>query len=78
MSSNVKLLVSSLPNIGKTTLLQTLEDALIIARDGKQYPFPQAHVNVPDFTSAEELINLIVEKLKLTKRKWVLCLRPLP
>jgi hypothetical protein len=69
MSSNVKLLVSSLPNIGKTTLLQTLEDALIIARDGKQYPFPQAHVNVPDFTSAEELINLIVEKVEAYEKK---------
>lgn len=60
--SNIKLLVSSLPNIGKTTLLSSLEDVLVIARDGKKYPFPQPHVNVPDFTSAEELINLIVEK----------------
>lgn len=69
MSNNVKLLVSSLPNIGKTTLLQTLEDVLVIARDGKRYPFPQAHVNVPDFTSADELINLIVEKVEAYEDK---------
>ena len=69
MSSNVKLLVSSLPNVGKTTLLQTLENVLVIARDGKRYPFEQAHVNVPDFTSAEELINLIVEKVETYESK---------
>jgi len=46
--SKVKMLISSLPNIGKTTLLQTLDDVLVIARDGKKYPFPQAHVNVED------------------------------
>lgn len=62
--SKIKLLVSSLPNIGKTTLLSTLEDVLVIARDGKKYPFPQPHVNVPDFTSADELIDLIVAKVE--------------
>ena len=67
--SNIKLLVSSLPNIGKTTLLSSLEDVLVIARDGKKYPFPQPHVNVPDFTSAEELINLIVEKTEAYEEK---------
>jgi len=61
--SNAKLLVSGLTNIGKTTLLQTLTDVLVVARDGKQYPFPQAHVNVPDFTDVEFLIDLVVEKV---------------
>ncbi len=67
--SKVKLLVSSLPAIGKTTLLQTLEDVLIIARDGKKYPFPQPHVNVPDYTSVTELIDLIVEKVNAYEKK---------
>lgn len=67
--SFVKLLISSLPNIGKTTLLKDLKDVLVIARDGKKYPFPQAHVNVPDFTSAEELIDLIVEKVGAYEEK---------
>ena len=61
--SHVKLLVSSLPNIGKTSLLQSLTDVLVIARDGKKYPFPQPHVNVSDFTSADELIEIIVDKV---------------
>ena len=67
--SNVKLLVSSLPNIGKTTLLQSLTDVLVIARDGKRYPFAQPHVNVPDFTSADQLIDLIVEKVNAYEEK---------
>jgi hypothetical protein len=67
--SNVKLLISSLPAVGKTTLLQTLEDVLVIARDGKQYPFPQAHVNVPDFDDVDQLIDLVVEKVDAYEEK---------
>lgn len=67
--SKVKLLVSSLPAIGKTTLLQSLTDVLVVARDGKQYPFPQAHVNVPDFDSIDQLIDLIVEKVEVYEDK---------
>jgi hypothetical protein len=67
---NIKLLISSLPSIGKTTLLQTLEDALVIARDGKQYPFQQAHVNVKDFDSADELIELVTEKINAYEKRY--------
>jgi len=63
--SNVKLLVSSLPNIGKTSLLKPLTDTLVIARDGKAFPFAIPHVNVPDFTSVDQLIDLIVEKVNV-------------
>jgi len=62
--SNIKLLVSSLPAIGKTTLLQSLTDVLVIARDGKLYPFEQPHVNIADFQSVDELINIIIEKVE--------------
>lgn len=67
--TNVKLLISSLPAIGKTTLLKDLKDVLVIARDGKKYPFPQPHVNVEDFTSVDELIELIVNKVNLYEEK---------
>ena len=68
--SRVKLLVSSLPNVGKTTLLKSLTDTLVIARDGKKYPFEQPHVNVPDFTSADQLTDLIVDKVEAYETKF--------
>jgi len=66
---SVKLLISGLPNTGKTTLLQSLDNVLVIARDGKRYPFPQPHVNIPDFTSANELIAMIVDKINAYEEK---------
>lgn len=67
--SKVKMLVSGITNSGKTSLLQSLTDVLVIARDGKKYPFPQAHVNVPDFTNVDFLIDLIVEKVETYEQK---------
>lgn len=67
--SNVKMLVSGIPNSGKTTLLQSLTDVLVIARDGKKYPFEQAHVNVPDFNDIDQLIDLVVEKVETYEKK---------
>jgi len=64
-----KLLLSGAPNSGKTSLLQSLENVLVIARDGKRYPFPQPHVNVPDFTLAQEVIDLIVDKINAYEEK---------
>jgi len=68
--SNIKLLVSSLPNIGKTTLLKTLKNTLIIARDGKKCPLEIPHINVPDFTSADELIGIIVNAVTSYEEKF--------
>jgi len=68
--SNVKLLVSGLTNIGKTTLLQSLTDVLVIARDGKRYPFEQAHVNIDDFTDIGTLIDTVFEKVDAYEAKF--------
>lgn len=68
--SNVKLLVSGLTNIGKTTLLQSLTDVLVVARDGKQYPFEQPHVNIDDFTNIDTVINTICEKVETYEAKF--------
>lgn len=67
--SKIKLLISGLPAMGKTTLLSSLEDVLVIARDGKKYPFPQPHVNAPDFSAVDEFIELIVEKVTAYEEK---------
>lgn len=68
--AKTKLLISGLPNIGKTTVLQSLTDVLVIARDGKKYPFPQPHVNVPDFETAAELISIITDKINAYETKF--------
>lgn len=70
MNHKVKLLISALPAVGKTTLLSTLEDVLVIARDGKAFPFEMPHVNVPDFTDVDQLINLIIEKINAYDEKY--------
>ena len=66
----VKLLITGLPNTGKTTLLKDLEDVLVIARDGKKYPFKQPHVNVPDFENAGELIDIVTESINKYEDKF--------
>ncbi len=68
--ANIKLLVSGITNCGKTSLLKSLENVLVIARDGKKYPFEQPHVNVPDFTSIDTLIDLIVDKVAAYEEKF--------
>ena len=68
--ANIKLLVSGITNCGKTSLLKSLKNVLVIARDGKKYPFEQPHVNVPDFTSIDTLIDLIVDKVAAYEEKF--------
>jgi hypothetical protein len=68
--SHIKLLVTALPNAGKTTTLQTLQEVLVIARDGKQYPFPQPHVNIPDFTDIDTFIETVVDKINSYEAKF--------
>jgi len=61
--------VSSLPNVGKTTLLKSLTDTLVIARDGKKFPLELPHVNVPDFTSADQFIDIVIEAVDKYENK---------
>lgn len=64
-----KILITGLPNTGKTTLLKTLKDAMVIARDGKPFSLEMMHVNVNDFNKIEELLDLIEEKIEAYKSK---------
>jgi len=65
-----KLLISGRANTGKTSLLQTLTNVLVIANDGKQYPFKQPHVNVDVITTASSFINIIEEALERYEAKY--------
>jgi hypothetical protein len=59
-----KLLIAGESNSGKTTLTKGLKNSLVISHDGKTYPYPNPHVQVPTFDSAEQLINLVTSKIE--------------
>lgn len=67
---SAKILVSGLANTGKTSLLQSLTDVFVVAHDGKQYPFPQPHINVPTFDNISELLAIVNTKLGVYKTKF--------
>lgn len=67
---SAKILVSGLANTGKTSLLQSLTDVFVVAHDGKQYPFPQPHVNIQTFSSVDELLTTVNAKLSIYKEKF--------
>ncbi len=67
--ATTKLAIVGLPNSGKTTILQSLTNVLVFARDGKKYPFEQPHVNVPDFETVSELLDLITDKVNAYKER---------
>jgi len=66
----IKMLISALPNTGKTTLLQTLTDVLVFSHDGKVYPFPQPHVNINDFETVDNLIATIESSIGKYEAKY--------
>jgi GTPase SAR1 family protein len=66
---SAKILISGLSNSGKTTLTDSLVDALIVSHDGKSYPFPKPHVNIPTFASTAELIATVNSKIEAYKDK---------
>ena len=65
-----KILISGLSNTGKTSLLQTLTNVLVIANDGKKYPFKQPHRNIETVTTAEDFIATIEEALEAYEEKF--------
>ena len=65
-----KLLISGLANTGKTSLLQTLENVLVIANDGKKYPFKQPHVNVEEIHTSKDFIDTVSSALDRYDQKF--------
>ena len=65
-----KLLISALSNAGKTSLLKGLKDSLVIANDGKAFPFKQPHINIAEVTSAGEFIGEIENGLEKYNEKF--------
>lgn len=66
----MKLLISGMGNTGKTSLLHTLEDVLVLANDGKKYPFKQPHVNIGEINTAEQFVDIINDSIGRYNEKF--------
>lgn len=66
---SVKLLISGESNSGKTSLTKNLENSLVINHDGKRYPFSVPHATIAEFSTTNELIQFVVEKIEAYKEK---------
>lgn len=66
----VKLLIAGESNSGKTTLTKGLQDSLVISHDGKAYPYRNPHASISYFTSSDELIAFVNEKISAYKERF--------
>ena len=66
----VKILISGLAAAGKTTLLNSLDDVLVVSHDGKAFNLPKPHVYVPGFDSVDALIALIADKVAAYEERF--------
>lgn len=66
---SAKVLITGMPNTGKTTLLKTLQNALVFARDGKPFSLELPHVNVPDYKKISEIRDLLFDKIEIYRTK---------
>ena len=58
-----KVLITGLPNTGKTTLLKPLRNAFVVSRDGKPFSLELPHFNVPEYTKIDDMLDMVQEKL---------------
>jgi len=68
--SAVKILISGFENVGKSTIVSKIEDALVVHFDRKPYTFPVPHVRIASFTGTDDLIDTINEKLGVYQEKF--------
>lgn len=65
-----KILITGMPNTGKTTLLKTLKNVLVFARDGKPFSLELPHVNVTEYTNMNNFLSLVSDKLEAYNKKF--------
>ena len=68
--AGAKILITGLPNTGKTTLLKTLENAFVVSRDGKPFSLPMPHFNVPEYVKIDDLLDMVQEKLTAYEERF--------
>ena len=67
---SAKILITGMPNTGKTSLLKPLQNVLVISRDGKPFSLELPHVNVPDYKTIEEFLDIVQSKIEAYENKF--------
>lgn len=64
--AGVKVLISGLPNVGKSTLIKDLDPSktLLISRDGKKSPLKLPKKTIEDFVDADDLIAQMIAAIQ--------------
>ena len=68
--SAAKILITGMPNTGKTSLLKPLQNALVISRDGKPFSLELPHVNVPDYKTIKEFLDIVQNKIEAYENRF--------
>lgn len=69
MAIGAKVLITGMPNTGKTTLLKHLQNAFVVSRDGKPFSLEIMHFNVPEYQRVDDLLDMVQAKLEAYKEK---------
>lgn len=67
---SVKLLIAGESNSGKTSLTKDLKKSLVINHDGKRYSFSVPHATISSFSTTEEFVTFIIEKVETYNEKF--------
>lgn len=68
--SGVKFLLTGFEACGKSTIASTLEDAIVVNMDQKEYNFKVPHINIKEYTGMDDLIALITAKVQAYSDKF--------
>ncbi len=68
--SAIKILISGEASAGKTTLIKTMVDTLLLSHDGKKPAVKIPHVYVSNFVSVDELLTLFNSKITAYQERF--------
>ena len=68
--SSAKILITGMPNTGKTTLLSSLKNVLVVSRDGKPFSLPMPHYNVEEYSGMANFLEQLENKVNAYSERF--------